>query len=137
MEKACDYRTGMLNISSESTLEAVDFICLKVRKLLTENKLDDLIFEITLISREVLVNAVKYGGKMRKDRSFRFLMRIDAEQIIMAVIDQGNGFDWKRTFTKEIDLHSEGGRGLLIMNKYATSLRYNRHGNRALIKRNI
>jgi len=126
-----------LNIKIEATLDSVDFICLKIARLLTENRLDNLIFEISLTAREALVNAVKHGNKTDHRLKIKFLMCIREKEIAMAVEDNGNGFNYHDLLNKKPDLSSENGRGLLIMKKYATELRYNKKANKVLIKKKI
>jgi len=56
--------------------------------------------------------------------------------VVIAIWDEGEGFDWRAAWSRESDLSDDHGRGLEIFRCYANSIRFNPKGNAVvLIKR--
>ncbi len=128
-------RTLKLNI--KATLENVDCFCEKAEKLLRKNNLDDYIFPVQMLLREVLTNAVVHGCRKKPDLMIKSTIIICKNEIIIDVEDPGDGFDWKIYKDKDYSCSAESGRGLLILKKYASAFEYNETGNIVIIKKNI
>jgi len=128
-------RTIKLNI--KATLQDVDSFCKKAEKLLRENNLDDYVFSIQMLLREALTNAVVHGCRMDPDLEIKSCFKILEDCITIVVEDPGDGFDWKVRKEREYTLSSDSGRGLLILDKYASEYEYNETGNIVRIKKEI
>jgi serine/threonine-protein kinase RsbW len=89
------------------------------------------VFGVRLALEEALVNAIKHGNQANPAREVRVRCSVTAERVLAEVQDEGPGFDP----TKVADpLCSEGvgrsgGRGLLLMRHYMSSVRYSGRGN--------
>jgi serine/threonine-protein kinase RsbW len=88
-------------------------------------------FGVRLALEEAMVNAVKHGhgGDTTKQAMLRY--RLTAAQLLAEVEDQGPGFnpaDVPDPLAPE-NLERPGGRGLLLMRRYMTWVRYNAAGN--------
>jgi serine/threonine-protein kinase RsbW len=89
------------------------------------------IFGMCLSLEEALVNATKHGHKGDTYLPVRVRYLVTAEQVLAEVQDEGSGFDPAGV----ADPLSTGGlerlcgRGLLLMRRYLSSVRYNDRGN--------
>ena len=59
------------------------------------------------------------------------------ETVDLAVLDGGAGFDWGRKWFRRVAANECGGRGLAILQAYATQVRFNRSGNGVVIIRRL
>jgi anti-sigma regulatory factor (Ser/Thr protein kinase) len=55
-------------------------------------------------------------------------LEVLADRIVLWVKDQGPGFDWKEALAKEPEPLAENGRGLPILQAYASSFEYSEGG---------
>ena len=128
-------RTVKMNI--KATLQDVDRYCEKAEKLLRENNLDNYVFSVQMLLREALTNAVVHGCRMDPDLEIKSCFKIFEDCITIVVEDSGDGFDWKLRKNREYALSSDSGRGLLVLDKYASEYEYNETGNIVRIKMEI
>ena len=64
------------------------------------------------------------------------MLRLKGRRLLIAVEDDGDGFDWRAAWGNSADLSDCSGRGIEILRKYANHVRYNDKGNVvAMIKR--
>jgi serine/threonine-protein kinase RsbW len=89
------------------------------------------IFGVRLSLEEALVNAIKHGNKGDPARQVWVRALVTVEQVLVEVQDEGSGFDPARVADP---LSPEGldrscGRGLLLMRRYLSSVRWNERGN--------
>jgi serine/threonine-protein kinase RsbW len=89
------------------------------------------IFDVRLALEEAIVNAVKHGNRCDPGKKVFVRFRVDAEQVVAEIEDQGPGFDPQRVPdpTEEENLERSSGRGLLLIRAYTTWMRYNDRGN--------
>ncbi len=88
-------------------------------------------FAVRLGLEEAIVNAVKHGHQGDRSRPVWVRYRIEPEQMLAEVEDQGPGFDPHQVpdpLAPE-NLERSSGRGLLLMRHYLTGIRYNARGN--------
>lgn len=92
---------------------------------------EESVFAIKLALEEALTNGVKHGNcsDPSKRLTVRFCIRPD--RAVIMVRDEGNGFcpDTIPDPTAEENLQRPNGRGIMLMNAYMTSVRYNPQGN--------
>jgi serine/threonine-protein kinase RsbW len=89
------------------------------------------IFGMRLALEEALVNAIKHGHRGDQTRRVRVRYHVSGAEALVHVEDEGPGFDPDRVpdpLAPE-NLERAGGRGLLLMRAYLTSVRYNDPGN--------
>lgn len=118
-------------------LENIDIVCTNIKKLLTRSGSKDILFDVELLAREALVNAITHGSCMDKKKKVTFELRLRCDDIIMEITDAGEGFDWKEKITKETQVTSEDDRGLPIFKHYADEVSYNDKGNKLFMKKRI
>jgi serine/threonine-protein kinase RsbW len=88
-------------------------------------------FEIEMALREALANAVLHGCKGDASKKIECSVTGDQEQGILIVVrDPGTGFDPASipSPTDESNLHSDHGRGILLINKLMDEVKHERNG---------
>ena len=127
----------VLKVNMKATFKAVDIFCEKAEKLLRENNLEDYIFPVQLLLREALTNAVVHGCRNKPGLIIKSTIIIYVNMIIIKIEDPGAGFDWKAVLSRDYSISADSGRGLIILNEYASEYKYNKAGNSILIKKII
>jgi serine/threonine-protein kinase RsbW len=93
-------------------------------------------FAAELLVREALTNAVVHGCHSDPNKQVRCFLRLKGRHLLIAVQDDGDGFDWRAARGKTAAFPDDSGRGMEILRKYANHVRYNERGNVvAMIKR--
>jgi serine/threonine-protein kinase RsbW len=89
------------------------------------------LFATRLALEEAVVNAIKHGHKNDPARQVGVRFRVTAERVLAEVEDQGPGFDpFQVPDPLAVEnLECPSGRGLLLMRKYMTWVRFNERGN--------
>jgi serine/threonine-protein kinase RsbW len=88
-------------------------------------------FEIELAFREALANAILHGCKADPAKKIECSVTGDQEQGITIVVrDPGSGFDPASlpSPTDDSNLHSDHGRGILLINKLMDEVKHERNG---------
>lgn len=88
-------------------------------------------FEIEMALREALANAILHGCKGDPAKKIECSVTGDREEgIVIVVRDPGSGFDPKSipSPTEESNLHSEHGRGILLINKLMDEVKHEQNG---------
>jgi len=91
------------------------------------------LFALKLGLEEAITNAFKHGhASLPEDVPIRVAFRVTPTQIVVVVEDQGPGFDPTDVPDPTLDenLASPGGRGLMLMRAYMSSITHNERGNR-------
>jgi anti-sigma regulatory factor (Ser/Thr protein kinase) len=86
-------------------------------------------FAAELLLRESLANAVSHGCRENVSRNVQCALRIRERALTIVVRDDGGGFDWHTRQGREAGPAQASGRGLEIIRRYATRVRFNRCGN--------
>lgn len=128
-----------LNITFSSTLENVDKACCHTLKFLSKTIHDFRHeFEINLLMREGLMNAVKHGNAFAPDKLVHFSIRVcQPDTILMEIEDQGDGFKWHGMGQDLPDDYAESGRGIFIIRQYCSLAKYNAKGNHLTIHKQL
>lgn len=130
MSRCCELRTEL-----PGTLEAIDAFCRQFRSWYAEAGEESSRFGAELLLREALTNSVKYGPG--PGAPVTCVLRGGRRRLLIAVKDQGEGFDWRAVLNRApVEFSSTGGRGLEIYRRYADHVRFNSQGNSVvLVKR--
>ena len=127
----CEMRAAL-----PASLQAVEEFFVEFRR---ENRslLDSVnCFGAELLLREALTNAVVHGCHADPHMQVRCVLRLKGRRLLIAVEDDGDGFDWRLARDTSPNLSDCSGRGMEILRKYANHVRYNDRGNVvAMIKR--
>jgi len=115
--------------------EAVDAFCAELRAGLLAGLPARERFATELLLREALMNAVAHGAKPAKTPEIRCQVRLVAGGVEIRVHDNGRGFDWRNLPKVEPPVFQESGRGLLILHRYASQVRFSAKGNQVEMTR--
>ncbi len=90
------------------------------------------VFSIKLALEEALINAIKHGNQMDKNKKVLIRYRIHSERFDIRIIDEGNGFNPEEVPDPMAveNLERACGRGLLLIRHYMTEVVYHPPGNR-------
>jgi serine/threonine-protein kinase RsbW len=86
-------------------------------------------FAAELLVREALNNAVLHGCHANPEMKVRCSLRLKGNRLLIAVEDEGDGFDWRAARVKRAAAHAGSGRGMEILQRYANHVRFNQKGN--------
>jgi serine/threonine-protein kinase RsbW len=91
---------------------------------------DHEIFAIRLALEEALVNAIKHGNQMDRDKSVRVTGHVSPDRFEIQIADEGPGFDPVDVPdpTAPENIERPCGRGLLLMRHYMTEVAYHDRG---------
>ncbi|HTS46531.1 MAG TPA: ATP-binding protein [Bryobacteraceae bacterium] len=93
-------------------------------------------FAAELLVREALINAVRHGSHNDPRKQVRCCVRLKGGRLLITVKDRGCGFDWRALWSNQAATSDCSGRGIEILRKYASRVRYNDRGNAvAIVKR--
>ena len=128
-----------LNITFSSTMENVDKTCGYALEFLHQMMTDfDHDFELNLLMREGLINAVKHGNAFALDKLVYFsIQACPPDTILMEIEDQGEGFQWHEMGYDLPEDFAESGRGIFIIRQYCSLIKYNAKGNHLTIHKQL
>jgi serine/threonine-protein kinase RsbW len=92
-------------------------------------------FGVKLSVDEALVNALKHGNSYNPERAVRVRYHVGDDEVIVEVEDEGPGFD-PDDVADPLDpenLERPCGRGLFLMRRYMSWVRYEGRGNRVVL----
>ncbi len=95
-------------------------------------RLDEpVVFDIRLCLEEALINAMKYGHKLKKELKVRLGVEYNDREIRIRVEDEGEGFDPRKLVncTESKNVLKDCGRGVYLIRKLMDEVRYNEKGN--------
>jgi anti-sigma regulatory factor (Ser/Thr protein kinase) len=116
-----------------ATLNAVEEFCAEFRGICSSLPQRSHRFAAELLLREAMTNAVVHGCRSDPSRRLVCAVRLKPRRLIIAVQDDGDGFDWRAALGRQAGTCSCSGRGLEILRNYATRIRFNRSGNTTTI----
>ena len=101
-----------------------------------EWKQDD-VFAVHLVLEEAVVNAIRHGNGLDPSKRVRVETKISAQRCWIQVEDEGSGFDPREVpdCTANENLEKPGGRGLMLMQNFMSSVEYNEAGNRVVMEK--
>jgi len=96
------------------------------------------IFSIILAFEEAIVNAIKHGNQMDRDKKVRISYTVRPERFAVEITDEGHGFDPCDVPdpTAVENLERPCGRGLMLMRHYMTHVTFNERGNSVYMFKN-
>ena len=128
--------TEGLNASFSADLINVDEADRVAREFLKPLNLKST-FDILLVMRELLNNAVIHGCNRDNSKTVRFWLALDQHSLAIEVEDEGKGFDWQAVMNREPEVHWDHGRGIPIIKHYCSDIWFNEKGNRLKVKINL
>ena len=113
-----------LRMALPATLEAVEEFFIEFRRRSQALMYLADRFAAELLVREALTNAVVHGSHADPCKQVRCHLRLKGRRLLIAVEDDGEGFDWRRAWSIGV-FPDASGRGIEILRKYANRVRYN------------
>ena len=97
------------------------------------------VFDIRLCLEEALINAMKYGNKLRGDLDVELEVEASPKEVRLTIQDQGSGFDVKKLAdcTDEENLFRNHGRGVYLIHQLMDEVRYNEKGNQLVMVKSL
>lgn len=92
---------------------------------------DSDVFAVKLSLDEALINAIRHGNQYDRGKKIKIGYRIDDEQVVITVADQGPGFnhDMLADPTTETNRWKQSGRGIFLIRAYMDEVSFNKRGN--------
>jgi len=119
----CDLRA----VLAATNDEAEEF-CLLFRRRALEMG-ESFVFTAELLLREALTNAIVHGSRGDCQKQVLCAVRLAHRRVIIAVQDEGDGFDWRAVPKPPEESLDTRGRGIDLLRKYASRVRFNNKGN--------
>lgn len=122
-----------MRITMPATLDAIEEFFLEFHR--RSQVLMDRVncFAAELLVREALTNAVVHGCHVDPSKQVRCCLRLKGGRLLIAVQDDGDGFDWRSAWNKLAEQSDCSGRGIEILRKYANRVRFSERGNAVMI----
>jgi len=111
-----------------ASLAAVEDLCREIRDWAHSIKLPNR-FAVELLAREALVNAAVHGCACDSSKQLTCILRLRSGRVIIAVRDQGRGFDWRNAWLRNAGEDDCSGRGMALLRQYSHRIRFNQRGN--------
>ncbi len=127
------HNPNSLSISLSSTMENIDRADVETKKFLKQQHLDSRIFDVCLVMREAITNAVKHGHHFDEKKIVKYSIKFQRKILTLEIEDQGKGFDWATICKRDTDPEADHGRGISIMEQYFTGFKYNAKGNKLIL----
>jgi anti-sigma regulatory factor (Ser/Thr protein kinase) len=126
-------RIGEWRSEIPATLQAVEEFCVEFKSWIAGACVGIKSFPAELVLREALTNSVIHGGMEDPRQRISCILRAKRDRLLIAVQDQGEGFDWHAARDRESDFSNPHGRGIQVIRMYASSVRFNSKGNAVLL----
>jgi len=123
---------GSVHVVIPSDLKEAQRLQQRIMRQLSRTAFDQReIFGITLALEEALVNAIKHGNQLDRNKKVRVQFQVQADRFEIHIADEGPGFDPDDVPDPQADenLTRPGGRGLLLMRHYMTEVVVHPPGN--------
>ena len=131
------HRADGLDLSFSTTLENVDKAAQETQKFLYKVHAEEHAFDVVLVLREALGNAVLDGNQLDAKKMISCTLRLEGDILIMEIEDEGEGFDWRRHLGKKPPPDAESARGVAIMENYCQDVVFNDRGNKLILRKTI
>jgi len=119
-------------------LENIEQVCARTEQFLSSKNITGEAFDVLLLLREMVNNAVIHGCKQNRDLHVGVHLTLSHNVLHMDIQDQGNGFDWQsRLIAADVASGACSGRGIRIVKCYADSCTFNASGNRVQIQKKV
>jgi serine/threonine-protein kinase RsbW len=95
------------------------------------------VFAVHLAVEEAIVNAIVHGNKLDAAKKVHVQCEVSADRVRVAIADEGPGFDPAAVpdCTADDRLQAPGGRGVMLMRSFMTSITYNAAGNAVVLEK--
>jgi len=134
---AVDVTPGGRRIRFSASLSLLDRAVATVVEFLKNRQATGRLFDVQLLLREALLNAVLHGSRSDPLRTVSLEITAQEGWLHLAVEDQGEGFDWRGRMAALPAPTATCGRGLTILALYADGVEFNEAGNRVRLAKSV
>jgi anti-sigma regulatory factor (Ser/Thr protein kinase) len=120
-----------------STLESVENFCAQFRLWRPAVWPSSDRFAAELLLREAMTNSVEHGCCGDPNRQILCVVRAKKAHLVIAVQDEGQGFDWRAAMHLRAASAATSGRGIEILRSYADRVHFNVKGNAVTLIRRL
>lgn len=116
-----------------SDFKKVKEVSQKILQFLNGRQLSDsFLFDVRLACEEAVINAIKHGNQSSARKTVSISCDVTEEAVVIAVEDQGQGFDYRNLPdpTKEENIFKGCGRGLFLIHNAVDKVEFNSPGNK-------
>jgi len=126
-----------MSLRLPAVIANIEAAIIEIRNFLREHQLNAVLFDMELLAREAILNAVKHGCQERCECQVHVSLDLQGETLQLHVVDEGPGFAWQTALSASPpDPEDLSGRGLIILQHYADEMTFTPPGNAlTLIKR--
>ena len=91
----------------------------------------ELLFALNIVIMESVQNAIIHGNKNHKDRFVHFLLKMNSDEIVLFVADEGEGYSIRKIDFPilSMNIFKESGRGIYFIKSLSKSFRVLGRGN--------
>ncbi|MGB9770749.1 MAG: ATP-binding protein [Candidatus Kapaibacteriota bacterium] len=112
-----------------SDLKELDKVRNFVKQIALENNIDELnTYKIVLALEEVCVNIIKHSYKFDSTKRIEILAKIEQNEILFSIEDNGPSFDPRDVLPVEVDLirkkYQKGGLGIFLISQLVDKIDY-------------
>jgi serine/threonine-protein kinase RsbW len=119
-------------------IRLIDQVCEEITDFLDSEDLCDQLFEVMMLARESLNNAVIHGCSKNRNRRVCCKIGLGQDRLCLQVEDDGPGFDWQTIVNDEmVEVSSIHGRGLWIYRLFSDQIDFSPSGNRVTFTREL
>ncbi|MCA9191686.1 MAG: ATP-binding protein [Planctomycetales bacterium] len=95
------------------------------------------LFHVQMAAEEAMVNAVTHGNRQCPEKTVEMEFHASEREILMRIKDQGSGFcpDSLPDPTKDENLESTNGRGVMLIKALMTEVHYNDSGTEVIMRK--
>jgi serine/threonine-protein kinase RsbW len=95
------------------------------------------VFSVHLAVEEALVNAICHGNRSDSGKHVRVCCLLSRDRVRVEITDEGSGFDPHAVPdpTCAERLHSESGRGVMLMRAFMSRVEYGAEGNHVILEK--
>jgi anti-sigma regulatory factor (Ser/Thr protein kinase) len=129
-------RVGEWRTEIPATLEAIEQFCADFKRWRADTCAELDPFSSELLLREALTNSAIHGYSEAPDKRILCVLRAKQRRLLILVQDEGEGFNWSAALERNSNAADIHGRGIEILKRYASAVRFNPKGNAVtLVKR--
>ncbi len=128
---------GGLSFRFSAELALLDRSVAETVRFLQAQNAGGSLFDVKLLLREALLNAVLHGSRGDPLKVVTLEVRTAEARLTLTVADQGPGFDWRSGLSNLAPPEATSGRGLTILTLYADDVRFNGAGNQVTLTKAV
>lgn len=118
-----------IRIQIDSRLEFIDMIQQAAEDVCRAARFGrETVFNISLAVREAVINAIRHGNRLAREKQVHVVFRLDRDKLAVIVRDEGEGFDFEqlRDPRDPDNIFKSNGRGLFFIRSFVDRVTFSR-----------